>query len=129
MNDAFLMRRLQRLGDLLGVSERLFERKRAGGDLHVQAFTFDELHGEDVPPGDLLEGVDAGDARVIQRGERLRFSFEARYAILVLEEFLRQNFQRDIPCEARVRRPVHFSHPSGAERSEDLVGSEPGTRR
>jgi len=41
----------------------------------------------------------------------------------------RQDLDRDLPPETRVPRPVHLAHPSGAQRREDLVGTEATARR
>jgi hypothetical protein len=35
-----------------------------------------------------------------------------------------QHFNRDIPAEPRVMRPIHLSHPARAQRGDDLVGAK-----
>ena len=55
MDDALLVGRLQRLGDLARQRKSLFEWKRPRRDLPVEAFALGELHDEEVPPGDFFE--------------------------------------------------------------------------
>ncbi len=104
VDDPSLVRGLERLGDLPRNRQRLIERNRSPRDPRVQALALHELHDEDVPSVHGLEGVDRRDAGVIQSRERFRLALEARDAVAVLEEFLRQDFQRDVAIELRVAR-------------------------
>ncbi len=51
MDDAPLVSRLQRLGNLPGEGKRFFEWKRATGDPYVEALALHELHDEEVARG------------------------------------------------------------------------------
>jgi hypothetical protein len=126
VDDAILVRRLQCFGDLLRIRERFLEWKGTGSDLRVEALAFDEFHDEEVPPGNFLEGVNRRDARVVQRGERLRFPFEAKPSLFIFEELFRQDLDRDVSREPRVPRPIDLSHPARAEGGDDLVRAEAG---
>ena len=127
MDDPLFMRRLQGLGDLPGDRERFIERNRSARDPRVQAFPFHELHDENVPPVHRLERVDRRDAGMVQCREGLRLPLEPRDPIPVLEELLRQDFQRDVAVELAVPRPVHLAHPARAQRRENFIGTEPTT--
>jgi hypothetical protein len=59
------------------------------------------------------------------RGQRLRLALKARDALLVLEELVWQDFDRNLASELGVLRPIDLPHPARAERREDLVGAEP----
>jgi len=111
-------------GDLLRIRERFLEWKGTGSDLRVEALAFDEFHAEEVPPGNFLEGVNRRDARVVQRGERLRFPFEAKPSLFIFEELFRQDLDRDVSREPRVPRPIDLAHSARAEGGDDLVRAE-----
>ena len=72
MDDALLVRRLERLGDLLRDRQRVVERNRAARDPLRQIVTLDEFHDEGAHPAGFFEAVDVRDVRVIQGRERLR---------------------------------------------------------
>jgi len=58
---------------------------------------------------------------VIEGGEQLRFTTEARDAAGVGGERVRQNLQRDISVQPRIASAIHLSHSAGADRRNDLV--------
>lgn len=62
---------------------------------------------------------------MVQRGCRARLAFEA-FPGSAAGDGLRQDFDGDIPAQARIARSMHFTHAAGAQRRKDLVGSEPG---
>ena len=70
--------------------------------------------------------IDRGDVRMIQRRERLRLAFEPRQAFGVRCERVRQNLDRDLATERRVRRPIHFTHSANADAGDHFVDAEPG---
>ena len=50
MDDALLVRSLERVGDLAGDRQRLVDRERAGRDPVGERRPFDELHDDGVRP-------------------------------------------------------------------------------
>ena len=62
----------------------------------------------------------------VQRGERLRFSREAREAIGVVRERLRQDLDRNVPIQLGVARAKDLTHPAFANRRGDVVNAEAG---
>ena len=38
------------------------------------------------------------------------------------------HLQRDVAAEPRIVRSIHLTHAAGTERSDDLVGTDPGAR-
>ena len=54
----------------------------------------------------------------------LGLALESRQAFVVLGEFIRQDFDRHIPTELSVSRPIHVPHPTLADGLEDLVVRE-----
>ena len=89
----------------------------AGGDPLGKVFALDELHDEEVAPGNLFEGEEGRDAGVVEARQQLRLALEAPPPLLVFEELLRQDLQGDGSIDARVLGPVHLPippTPSGA---------------
>ena len=91
-----------------------------------QILALDELHHERVHAAGLLEPIDRRDVGMIQRRERLRLALEPRQAVGVRRERVRQDLDRDLAAERRVRRPIHLPHAAFADRRGDFVDAEPG---
>ena len=89
-----------------------------------QVLAGDELEHEERLAVRLVEAVDRGDVRVVERGEQVRLAPEAREALFVPRELGRQHLDRDLAVELGVARAEHFAHPPGAEGGGDLVGPE-----
>ncbi len=60
---------------------------------------------------------------MIQRGQHLRFAFEAGHVLLVVGERRGQHFDRDVAIQLRIARAVDLAHPARAEGRDDLVRS------
>lgn len=56
------------------------------GDPVGERGTLDQLHHERGDPATVLEAVDAGDVRVVERREDFRFALEADEPILIVRE-------------------------------------------
>ena len=72
----------------------------------------------------LPDVVDGGDVRVVQDAGGLGLLLEAAQAVGIGGEGRRQHLDRDLARKARVLRPIHLTHPPGADLAEDLVGTE-----
>ena len=68
--------------------------------------------------------MDARDVRMIQRGEELRLALEARDALRIVAEAIRDEFDRDVASKLRVARTIDLAHPAAAERRDDFIGAE-----
>jgi len=71
-----------------------------------QRVTFDELHHERARCARFLEAVDVRDVRMIQRGEQVRFAFEARQALGIGREQIGEDLDGDVAMEQRVSRSL-----------------------
>jgi hypothetical protein len=60
---------------------------------------------------------------MVQRGQDVRFSFEARHARGFDGEHLRQDLDRDVAVQPRVARTVHLSHAAGAQQLVNFARS------
>ena len=125
MNDALLVRALERVGDLPRDGNRVVEGDRALSNAVRQRRTFDEFQHQRVHAGRILQAVDVSDVRVVERGEHLRLAAEARQAIGIGGEELGQDFDRDVAIELRVARAIHLAHAARTQRFEDFVGPDP----
>ena len=133
MNDPFFMRGVEGVGNLLRDDEGLADRKRAAPHALAQRLAFDQL--EDDPAdgltalGDiLLEAVHGADVGMIERRKHTRFALEARQAVGVGAEAVRQDFDGDVTAEARVVRPIDLAHPARPDPLLQLIDTESPTR-
>ena len=122
MDDALLVRRLERGRNLRGDRQGLLDRYRTVGKTLREVVAFDELHDQgrrDRPAAvawsDLLDAINLRDMRVIQRRERLRLAGEARHPLGVRGEQIRQDLDGDVAVEPRVAGAEHFAHAAGTE--------------
>ena len=74
----------------------------------------------------LFEPVDAGNVRMVQRGEHFRFALKTREPIVVSRERRRQDLDGDLALQLRVGRPIHLPHPAFADLGGDFVDAEAG---
>ena len=114
-----LVRGFQRLRNLLRDGERFIEGNRASLHPLRRIVTLDEFHDERVNATGLLRFRSIrGDVRMIERRERLRLAFRTVRDDGVRGERVRQDLDRDLAAQRRVRRPVQPApfrlHRSGA---------------
>ena len=124
MDDPLLVRFRERLGDLTRDHDRLVDGDRSALDSIGERPAFDELEHQELRRTRSVEAVDRRDVRMIQCCEYLRLALEARDAIGILRDTVRQDLQRDVATELRIARAIHLAHPAGAERRDDFVGTE-----
>ena len=62
---------------------------------------------------------------MVERGGGARFLFETGQSIGVCPDVGGQNLDRHLTAQSRVAGTIHFAHPTGAERSDHLIGAEP----
>jgi hypothetical protein len=115
VDDAFLVRGLERIGHLLRDAQRLDERDRPPAQAIGEVLALHQLHDQRCAAAGFLETVDARDVRMTERGEDLRLAVKARHALFVVREVLGQQLQRDIAVQARVGRTEHLSHAASSE--------------
>ena len=130
VDDAFLVRFLERLGDLACDLDRLLGRDRSAPEPLREVLAEHELHGEEADGAGravgphLLEREQPGDVRVRQRRQQLGLALEALEPRRVGREGVGQELERDAAPEPRVGRLPDLAHPARSEPCLDLVGSE-----
>ena len=67
-----------------------------------------------------------GDVRMVQRREHFRFALKPRQPIVISGERGRQDLDRDLALQLRVRRPIHLAHAAFADLRGDFVDAETG---
>jgi hypothetical protein len=73
---------------------------------------------------DLLEAINGGDVRMIQRGEEVCFALKPGNPVRIVDEAVRDHLEGDVTIESRITRSVHLAHPAGPDGGDDLVGAE-----
>src|SRR5712691_10929745 len=109
--DALLVCRFERLGDLFRNRQRLTERHGAARDVRGEILALDEFHDEGRDVRGLLESVDRGDVRMVQRGEHFGFALKAREAIRIVGDRCRQHLDGDRASQIAVSRAIHLAIP------------------
>ncbi len=125
MDDALLVRRFERLGNLSGDRERLARAEsvparcdRASVGPSTSSSTSACVAAR------VLEAVNRRDVRMIQRGQHLCLALEPREPIGIERERFGQDLQRDVAIQLRVARAIDLAHPACAERRLNFVGTE-----
>ena len=124
VNDAVLVRRFERFGDLMRDVQRLTDRDRPLGDPLGERVAVDELEDERGRAIHDFEPVDGADVGMIQRGQQPRLAVEADAPLGIGREETREDLDRDIAPELAVARPVHLAHAAHAKRGEHFVVRE-----
>ena len=125
MDDALLVRRFERFGDLLRDRQRLIEGYRTLRDALGERRPLDQLHHQRADAVRLLDAVDLrrccgwfSDASTCaSRSKRARRSAS-------LAKISGQDFDCDVAAQPDVASAIDFAHPAGAKWTGDLVRAE-----
>ena len=124
MDDAFLVRGFERVGDLTRGDECLLNWHRARRETLDDGLAFDELEHEAADAVGLLQSVDRANVRMVQRRQHPRLAFEARKPIRVRQEVVGHDLDGDIAAQLRVVGTIHVAHSTGAEERENFVRTD-----
>jgi len=69
----------------------------------------------------IFQAVNRGDVGMVERSQHLGLTPEARHALGVSSECLRQDFQRHFAVQLRVSRAIDFSHSARTDSLHDVV--------
>ena len=126
MDDAPLVRRVERLGDLFRHAQGLSERQRAAAQPALERLAADVLHGDagtTVEGGDLVDGA---DERMIERGGGARLAKELLQAVALAGRG--DELEGDLPMEHHVIGETDLPHASAADDLDDPIAGS-GRRR
>ncbi len=129
VNDPLLVRRFERLRDLLRDRQRFVDRDRPARDSLREVFALDQFHHESVGSVGLFQTVNGRNVLMVQGGEDFRFPLESGHSFRVGRERFGENLDGDVAIEPRVARAIHLPHAAGPQGGEDLVRAEAGARR
>jgi hypothetical protein len=124
MNDAALMRRVERAGHLHRQVDGLRDGDRAGLQQLLDALALAQLHHDERLAVVLLDVVDDADVRVVERGGELGLAVEARERRGLGRQPRRQELERDVAAELHVVRAVHDAHAAGAQLGLDAIARD-----
>ena len=128
MDDALLMRRLQRVGDLRRVAHGIVDGQ---GTITLQSvgqrFTLDMLHDEIADPILFANVEQRTDMRVVQARNRPAFVREPAFQLAVGGELIGKDLDGDRATETSVTGPKDDAHATGAELAGNLVWAEHGS--
>ena len=128
MNDPPLMRGSETMGDLDCFGHCLVDGNAAGVQLLTKSLAGQQLR--DYVRRTVVADVEhRQNVGMIQRRGGARFPLEARESLGIARERARQDLDGDVSAEARIAGLVDLAHAAGAQRRQDLVRAESGSRR
>jgi hypothetical protein len=95
MHNPLLVRRFDRLGDLLRDRQRVIDRNSSLRDALCQRRPLDELHDEGRCAVALLQTVNGGDVRMTEPGEQFGFALETHQPLAIGRHGLGQHLDGD----------------------------------
>ena len=109
--------------------QRVFERDPATREALRQVFPFDQFHDERGGTAAVLDAVDVGNVRMIERRENLGFTLEPHQALRIGGHAGGQHLDRNVALQARIAGAIHLTHPTRADRRFDAIGADARARR
>jgi hypothetical protein len=104
---------------------RAIHRQRPARDPLRQRLAGDVLEDEQLlAVRGLLDAVDAGDVRVVERREQLRLALEAREVLRLPRQRVREHFDRDRPLQPRIASEIDDAHAAATELALDGIRAE-----
>jgi hypothetical protein len=121
VDDAFVVRGRERVGNRDADVEDAGERQSFSRENLLQALALDKLHGQKLNAGVLFDREQGDDVRMIEPGDDFRFALEALEANRIGSEIGGKHLDRDVAIEPGIARAIHFTHATFAEQAGDLV--------
>ena len=121
MNDAFGVRRIERVSDFYSNVQQLLEIHRTSLDQMFQRLPAQTLHHQEQLAIEFADFVDRANTRMIQCRRRSRFSSKTFEGLRVFGHVVRKEFQSDETAERRVFGFVDHAHPTAAEPLQDSI--------
>src|SRR5688572_14441505 len=125
MDDALLVRGLERVCDLSRVLERLGQRNRPARDPLRERLAVDQSQNECTDALALLDTEDGADVWMIQARQYAGLSLEASQPIGIGGKRRRQHLDRDVAPEPGVAGAIHFAHSADTDPFTHEIHAEP----
>ena len=129
MNDAAVVRVIERLQHLYGILECLVRRQTSPDEPLGQGLSLDVLHDQERTPIVLGKVVEDADAGMLERADGARFALETGAIRRNGGAIGVQQLQCDGPFQPDVARSIHFAHAAKSDECNNLVRAEANTRR
>ena len=124
VNQAARMCRIQRVGKRNRVIDKHGQVQWAARETSVQGLALKQFHDEELTVTFLPDVVDGADVRVIQRGNRSRFTLEPSGGQTIDIRSHREHFDCHVAVQSCVSPSIDFPHAAGADRRDDFVRTE-----
>src|SRR5262245_11100974 len=110
MDDSLLVRRLERISDLLSNIQRILDRDCSSLEALCQSFALDEFHDEEMSVPRLFQTMQRRNVRMIQGSKHPGFPLEPGYALRIASKLLWKDLDGNRPSELRIRSLIDFAH-------------------
>ena len=110
--------------DLAGDLQRFVGPERAGLHAVGERLALDQLHREERRLARFLEAEDAGDVRVVERGQQPCLALKASEALRVGDERDGEDLDRHVASELQVSGVIDLAHATGAQGGKDFERAE-----
>ena len=127
MDDAGLVRVFERRRQLQRDVHHVLIRHRTAREAVGERGPVDELHDQGKAAACFLDPVNLRDVLMIERGERLRFAFEARQILGVRGDAREEHLDGDFAVESHVVGAIDLAHAAGPKGGDYLIRADPGT--
>src|SRR6185295_18061438 len=124
VDDSFVVGGREAARELEGEVEREAKGERGLEEPAPEGLTLKELGDEERATAFRADVEDGDDVGMVEGRDGPRLQLEAPQAVWIGREAGRKHLDRDVASQARVPRPVHLAHRSGAERGQDLIRAE-----
>src|SRR5271167_2178553 len=121
MNNSAGMSRSQSARNLYGNINRGIQLESAVGHSLAKGSAFDKLGSNKMQAISLPEFINGKNVGVIQSRGGVCFLFKTTQATLVMSQFGRNHFERNLASELDVLGKVNLSHASNPEQGDDFV--------
>ena len=128
MHDAFLVRRLERLGDLPRDDQRLLDRQAPFCDTFGQRRPFDQFHHQREGPARRFQAMDVRDVWMVQHRQDFSFTPESGEPLHISGQRSRQHLDGDLALQVGVGGAIDLSHAACADGGQDLIRAEARAR-
>ena len=124
MEDAFGVRRVERVGHLHGNLDQRPEFEGPAVEPLVERFALEQLHRQVALAAFLIEAVDGADVGMVERGRGAGFAPEPFERLGRRRVAGRQHLDGHLPAELGVLRPVDDAHAACTELVSDAIVPE-----
>ena len=124
MDDALLVRGVERFGDLTRGLQCVLDWKGTGLQPICQRGALDELEDQALEPLGVFHPVDGGDVLVVERRQKFGFALEPGQTLGISQERFREDLDGDIALQSGIACPIDLSHAARSDERDDFVGPE-----